>query len=274
MKGRGWLFLLLLVLGLGAGFRLWQSRQAELARPAPEAPAVPAGPAVPASAPASVAASNPAALALPVPDQPIGREEVAPALEALIGSKAASSFLQTSQFPRRFVATVDNLGRSHAPPAMWPVHPTPGRFTVDETAAGVVISLENAARYTPLVLLAETIDAGKAADMYLRMYPLLQQEFRELGYPTRQFNDRLLEVIGLLLATPEMEQPAKVQLVEVKGPIPSVRPWVRYEFVDPDLEGLSAGQKILMRMGIVNQRRLKKRLAELRDQIVIRAQKR
>ncbi len=38
-------------------------------------------------------------------------------------------------------------------------------------------------------------------------------------------------------------------LVEVKGSVPSLRPWVRYEFVDPDLEAQSAGRKILMRMG-------------------------
>ena len=42
------------------------------------------------------------------------------------------------------------------------------------------------------------------------------------------------------------------------------RPWVLYRFVDPELEALSAGQKILLRTGPVNEHRLKARLSELR----------
>jgi hypothetical protein len=46
---------------------------------------------------------------------------------------------------------------------------------------------------------------------------------------------------------------------------------VRYEYADPDLESLSAGQKILVRVGSVNQRRLKAKLAEFRQELVKRA---
>lgn len=273
MKRRVWLLVLLALMLCAAGFWLWQSRKADLDQSTPEVPAR-SEPVVPAAVPASAPGAGTATVSLAAPEKPIAPLEIPQALEALIGSKAVSSFFQVDQFPRRLVATVDNLGRSHAPPALWPVHPTPGRFTVDESAGTSAIGVENAARYTPLVLLAETIDVGAAADLYLGMYPLLQQEYRELGYPNRQFNDRLLEVIELLLATPEIEQPPEVELVEVKGTVPSVRPWVRYEFSDRRLEALASGQKILMRVGIVNERRLKKKLAEFRDEVISRAQKR
>jgi hypothetical protein len=62
-----------------------------------------------------------------------------------------------------------------------------------------------------------------------------------------------------------------VQLTEVKGPIPSVRPWVRYEFADPALEALSSGQKIMLRVSSVNQNRLKARLSALRQEILKRS---
>jgi hypothetical protein len=39
---------------------------------------------------------------------------------------------------------------------------------------------------------------------------------------------------------------------------------VRYEFVDPQLQSLAAGQKILLRVGPANERRLKAKLAQLR----------
>jgi hypothetical protein len=150
---------------------------------------------------------------------------------------------------------------------LWPVQATPGRFSVDESGAAPVIAADNASRYTPLVLLAETVDPAKAVELYLRMYPLLQQQYRELGFPKGEFNQRLLDVIALLLATPEPEQPPQLHLLEVKGPVPSTRPWVRYEYADPALEQLASGQKILLRVGLVNERRLKKQLAAFRDEL-------
>jgi hypothetical protein len=196
--------------------------------------------------------------------------DVAQALVNLLGAKEVATFLEVDEFPRRLATTIDNLGRAHAAPMLWPVHPTPDRFMVDEVDGGPVIAADNAARYTPMVLLAESVDAARAVELYIRMYPLLQRAYEELGFPDRYFNDRLIAVIDLLLATPQVEYPVKLQLTEVKGPIASTRPWVRYEFVDPDLESLSAGQKILIRVGPVNQRRLKAKLAEVRQELVKR----
>lgn len=205
----------------------------------------------------------------PVPsvEQPLAAADVPGALADLLGAKAAASFLQTDNFPRRFAATVDSLAREHSPPAMWPVLPTPGRFTVEERPEGTVISPENAARYTPVVLLAGTVDVPAAVRLYRRMYPLLQQAQRDLGMGDQYLNDRLFALIDLLLATPEAPEAPRVELVQVRGPVPSLQPWVRYQFVDPELEALTAGQKILVRVGPVNQRRLKAKLVELRKEL-------
>jgi len=255
---------LLLILGIAvAGAVIWWF---SIQPPAP-APAVPV--ATPPQPPSSAAVAAEPAIQHPLeePAGPLAADQVEAALTELLGRKAVASFLQTSDFPRRFAATVDNLGRAHAPAALWPVNPTGGRFTVQELPDGPVIGADNAARYTPLVLLAESVDTARASQLYLRMYPLLQRSYEELGYPKRYFNDRLVEVIDTLLATPEPEYPVKLRLVEVKGPIASERPWVRYEFADPALESLTAGQKILVRAGPVNARRLKAKLAQFRAQV-------
>jgi hypothetical protein len=202
-----------------------------------------------------------------VEEPPLQPQEIPAALDGLLGTKAAATFLQADGFARRFAATVDSLGREHAPSSTWPVLPTPGRFLVAERPDGTVIAPENAARYTPLVLLAGTIDVRAAVRLYRRMYPLLQQAYRELGFGDRYLNDRVIDVIDLLLATPDAPEAPRVELLPVKGPVPSLQPWVRYQFVDPELEGLVAGQKILVRVGPVNQRRLKSRLAELRREL-------
>lgn len=240
---------------------LWQAGWLE--RPGGQAPA----PTPPVAAVPAQPASQPA-LQPPEPDAslpPLAPADLAGALTELFGRTA---LVVTDDFPRRFVATVDNLGRSHAPPLMWPVAPTAGRFAVQEADGSTVIAADNSARYAPFVLLAEGVDAAAAVKLYARMYPLLQGAYRDLGFPGKSFNARLVEVIDLLLATPQPQHPLKVQLVEVKGTVPSVRPWVRYEYVDPALEALPAGQKILLRVGPDNQKRLKAKLAELRAELL------
>ncbi|MFT6589885.1 MAG: hypothetical protein ACI9I0_001387 [Rhodoferax sp.] len=190
------------------------------------------------------------------------------ALDDLLGPSTLLTFLQLDVFVLRVVATVDNLARTHAPLTMWPVNPSPGRFTtlVDSSRAET-ISPDNGQRYTPLVLLIESINTPQAIAMYARLYPLFQNAYEELGFPGRYFNDRLVAVIDHLLNTPVQTAPVGVGLVEVKGPIESLRPWVRYEFTDPVLESLSSGQKMLVRSGPVNHRRLNAKLREIRTLI-------
>ena len=69
----------------------------------------------------------------------------------------------------------------------------------------------------------------------------------------KYFNDRLVEAIDDLLKTPD-----------VTGPIRLVRPKVFFEYADPALEGRSAGQKLLIRMGPDNAAAIKAKLRELR----------
>jgi len=230
-------------------------------------------PALPSSAVTSAAAGPPELqpVEVPVAALPLGADQVGSTLTDFLGKKAALTFFQLDDFPRKFVATVDNLGRTHAPPVAWPISPTDGRFTVQTHDGATIVSSDNGLRYTPLVLLLESINIPQAVDLYVRMYPVLQQTYGELGFPNRQFNDRLLQVINHLLATPRAPQVVAVKLTEVKGPIPSLRPWVRYEFADPELEALSSGQKIMLRVGSVNQNRLKARLTAVRQEIIKRS---
>jgi hypothetical protein len=189
------------------------------------------------------------------------------ALVDLFGSKNVAGFLQFDGIVRRFVATVDNLAREQAPASAWPVQPTKQRFITEGQGERQAIAANNAARYNAIVLFAESVDPGKAAKVYARLYPLFQQAYEELGYPGRYFNDRLIAVIDHLLQAPEPQGPVQVRLVEVKGNVPSQRPWVRYEYVDPKLESMSSGQKIMVRMGPENERKMKASLRGFREQI-------
>ena len=196
------------------------------------------------------------------------------ALDDLFGARTVASMFLVDDFARRLVATVDNLGRSSASSRLWPVVPAAGRFSVAEGDGGTVIGTGNAARYEPFVRLIEEVDLRRLAAAYVQLYPSLQRAYEELGYPKRYFNDRVVDVIDLLLATPEPASAAKVHLPTLNGPVQPQRPWVLYEFDDPQLEALTAGQKILVRMGLRNERRVKARLAELRGLIAATATRR
>ena len=267
--------------GIAVAVLWWAKQAAPLTEPAAGLPVTVMTESAASGPDMAAAASDPAAPAvppaelqpveIPVAAQPLAADQIGSAVTDFVGSKAALTFFQLADFLRKFVATVDNLGRSHAPPVAWPINPTEGRFTVQTLDGVTVVSSDNGLRYTPLVLLLESLNVERAVDLYARMYPVLQQTYVDLGYPNRQFNDRLLQVVNHLLATPRAPQVMAVQLTDVKGPIPSLRPWVRYEFVDPALESLSAGQKMMLRVGSVNQNRLKARLSALRQEILKRS---
>jgi hypothetical protein len=255
-------FAVLVAAALGAGL-WWVSRPREPAA-ANEAPreAAARAPASPSSSPGEPAIRYPIETAQS--DQRAPPLDFRGALDDLFGARTVPSTFLVDDFARRFVATIDNLGRSGASSRLWPVVPTAGRFSVAEADGGAAIATANAARYEPFVRLIEGVDLHRAAGAYIQLYPSLQRAYEELGYPKSYFNDRFVDVLDLLLATPEPASPPKVHLPAVNGPVQPQRPWVLYEFDDPQLEALAAGQKILVRMGLDNERRVKARLAELR----------
>lgn len=254
---------------VAAAYVLWPRAPAPAPAAPPALPAVAdAGPvAPPAAATPTDAASVPAAAPEPAsaasaePPLPATESAVTDALVALLGRPAVLRWLQTDAFVERVVATVDSLPRAHSAPRLWPVLPTEGRFTVDGDNR---IALDNAERYGPFVRQLESVSPADAAALYRRLAPQLQTAYEDLGYPGQRFETRLIEVIDHLLATPAVAPPVPVTLTDVKGPIPSERPWVRYEYADPALEARSAGQKILLRTGEVNQRRLMAWLRQFR----------
>ncbi|HNK20068.1 MAG TPA: DUF3014 domain-containing protein, partial [Piscinibacter sp.] len=209
------------------------------------------------------AASAPTSLpALAEADAVVGE-----ALAQLVGRSGVMTFLAADGFIPRVVVTVDNLARPMAASRLWPVQPTPGKLQRLAVGDGELIGPDNGKRYEPFVAFVASVEPSRAAALYRRFYPLFQQAYADLGYPKGHFNDRLVEVVDHLMAAPEPAQPPAVKLVEVKGEVPSTRPWVRYEYADEKLESLSAGQKIMVRVGLTNERRLKGWLAGFRRAI-------
>jgi hypothetical protein len=178
-------------------------------------------------------------------------------LAGLIGQKPIEQFLVPENIVRHIVVTVDNLPRKKVAVDLRPVKPTPGEALVATQGDMTTLAVANYARYQPFIKVVESVDPKTLATVYFHLYPLFQQAYEDLGYPGRFFNDRLVEVIDHLLAAPEPQ-----------GPIELVQPKVFYQFADPRLEDLSAGQKLMIRMGPANERLLKTKLRDLRAELV------
>lgn len=272
--GLGWI-IAIMALAVAAGWWWMQRKQTEME------PAVVLPGAVTGAGPASAAEPEPQLVAEPKIQHPIDdaggdtrdlpqvgtdpQKAVVTALNSLLGRPAVLKFLVTEGFIQRVVATVDNLPRSHAPTRVWPLNPTPGSFqTQAAPQGGTQVAPANAARYAPLVKMVAGVDAARAVGVYKQLYPAFQKAYEELGYPQHYFNDRLIEVIDHLVATPEPTGPLALRLTEVKGPYAVQKPWTHYAYADPSLEARSSGQKVLMRMGPEAARPVKAKLAEIR----------
>ncbi len=241
-----------------AGLLVWRGTHAP--RPAAVPPAAqPEAPQAAAPAPATPkypfesAAVPPPDASAPLPALADGDAALQTALAGLFTAVPLDRVFYLEQIGPRFVATIDNLPRQTVALQKMPVKPVGGTVETAQSDGRILLRADNAARYAPYLRVMEQADTRRLVQTYVHFYPLLQKAYEDLGYPNGYFNDRLVEVIDHLLATPEV--PAPVELVQPK---------VLYEFADPSLEQRSAGQKILIRMGPVDESRVKAKLRDIR----------
>jgi hypothetical protein len=250
-----WLALVIVVAG---GIAIYRWHEAGAPEPAPSVATAP--PPAAAPAPETPAIAHP--LPEPAPGGPplpaLAESDTAAhdALARLFGSEAVARYFNTEGAIRRFVATVDNLPRKSAAARLMPVKPVPGAFAVTGTGDALEMTAQNPLRYRPYIVAMEAADAKRLVATYVQLYPLFQSAYQELGYPNGYFNDRLVEAIDDMLATPDVGSPRLAQ------------PKVLYEFADAALEERSAGQKIMLRMGSANAARVKDKLRAIRRELV------
>jgi hypothetical protein len=240
---------LVLVLAAGGAYYL-RSRNMPLPTVAP--------PPVVADVPAEPAIAHPlpgadGAMTGPLPDLSASDAPLLESLAQVTSVDAVKSYLLPEGLIRRMVVTIDNLPRQKIAVERRPTAAVAGTFVVEGDELHATLDRQNYERYKPWVAVIRNLDMQRLAAVYIHYYPLFQQSYQNLGYPNGYFNDRLVQVIDVLLATPQ--PPAPIELI---------RPNVMYTFADPALEARPAGQKLLIRMGPENAAQIKSKLMELR----------
>jgi len=229
---------------------------AERSAPVPDVAAAPATE-TPAAAQSQATPSETPLEPLPVlaDSDPAVRKTLA----GLVGNTSLGRYLAPDDLIGRFVTTIDNLPESDVSLKIRVLQPLPGTVLTEGNPGDgrpMLLSEASFARYDALVQMLDAVSADQLDATYRRYYPLLQEAYVKLGYPDARFHDRMLAVIDHLLKTPR-----------ISGPIEVVRPKVLYELADPRLQRLSAGQKVLIRMGPRHKSIVEKKLRELRERL-------
>lgn len=261
MKKAALVLAVVCILGGGLGLYLQKQLRMPPAQPqdTPVLQPIEASPPVAASAPAirhPIEAVQATESSTPAVSKPATDQDLWDILSGMIKDPTLARLIYPDILIRRIVATVDNLPREQVAPHLLPLKPASGLFLASGEGKDLAIAPENYARYANFMRVADTLDPHALARVYISLYPLFQRAYVELGYPKGYFNDRLVEAIDNLLATPEVSDPIKL-----------VQPKVLFNYADPALQTASAGQKIMLRIGPDNAARIKEKLRAFRKEI-------
>jgi len=219
-------------------------------------------PATPAEEPAMTEAAAPAdttADVTPRPEEAIVLPPLAESdtlvrglVEALSSRPELAAWLAPRDLIRNVTVVVDNIAEGVTPTKHLKVFEPTQPFRANESGDAITVDPRSHARYDAIADAVASLDTAGTVETYRKLRPLFDEAYRELGHPDGNFDVALQRAISRLLATPDVPADAKLTS-HVES----------YHYADPQLEGLSAAQKQLMRMGPRNQKLVKDKLREI-----------
>jgi len=276
---------LLLALVLAAGLAaFWFWSQGE--RPAPPVIAVPAIPATaPAPAPelpatpdipprpdpvvaavtgsAAAPAGEAVATAPPAPAPPLTPEQADALLRQQLSAAGArpvlKKLLSDHQPLEVSAALIDGLGRGVILRKFLPAPSHSEKFGVVTRDDGFYMDPNGFMRYDVYADAIAALDVDVMVTAFHLLRPAYEQAYGYLGLDPGDFDNAVIRILDLVLATPEIGEPIALTPKAVV-----------YLYADPGLESLPGVQKQLLRMGPDNIRRIKQQAQALRDGLLAR----
>lgn len=247
------LILFVLAIPVGLGYLAYR-----LLSPPARAPGMLAVVATPGTAEATAPSEPPAQSQTPLPALDRSDAFVRQLVAALSSRPAWAKWLATEALVRRFVVTVDNVAEGISPNKHLPMLAPEEGFEASNRHGDFVVDPKSYRRYDTVAEVVASLDTKGAAQAYRELKPLLQDAYRELGYPDRNFDWTLARAIDRLLQTPVPE-----------GDV-ALRPAVKsYKYAAPDLEALISVQKQFLRLGPENEKKVQQKLRELREELAL-----
>lgn len=152
------------------------------------------------------------------------------------------TWLLNDDLIRRLVATTVNLAEGESPRTHVRFLLPSGGFEAAEVDGRLTIDPSSYRRYQTLAAVVSSLHVDGTAQVYRNLKPLLDEAYRELGYPEGDFDTVAAQAVKVLLDTPVLGE------VEVERFASS------FKYVDSRLEGSSEAQKHFLRFGPENLR--------------------
>jgi len=192
----------------------------------------------------------------PVPTTLPALDALDPLMRSLIGEVSASPLLSkwlgTENLARQIVVLVEGAAGDGLP-FRFLTHLRPaGEFSVVTRNGRTTIAPDSYARYDAMAGVIAAIDPATVARVYRTLSPRLEEAHGELGQGDRTFDQTLGDSLRRLAETPIPDGPVAVT---PRGGL--------YGFADPRLEALSPAQKLLLRSGPANARRVQTQLSAI-----------
>jgi hypothetical protein len=223
----------------------------------------PASARAPAASPAPAATSkalgtDPLAINLP----PLAETDslVRELVSGLSSHPSVAAWLTTDNLIRNFTVVVANIADKRTPARHLSVLRPSSNFRVIERDTSIYIDPRSYERYNALTAAVTSVNPAGSARIYATVKPRIEEAYRELGVTDVPFDRTLEGAIVMLLNTPVVEDPIRL---EPRG--------VGYAFADPKLEALTPPQKQLLRTGARNVRLVQGSLREIAQALGIPA---
>lgn len=172
-------------------------------------------------------------------------------IKELTSNPQLVDWAKTDDLVLKFVAGVDNIAHGQSPRAQVDFFTLAEGFHVVERNGRTYLDPASYDRYNAVAEVFDSMDTEGTVRFYKQLKPVIQEAYKDLGYPDTDFQDTLTKAIVELLKVPVV----KDVLLEKKI--------ISYAMVDPELESLSQAQKHLLRMGPENILRIQSKLREL-----------
>ena len=189
-------------------------------------------------------------------------DETDPLVRELIGRlsshPAVAAWLTTDGLIQNFVVVTARIANGEIPGSELKKVGPIARFRTRTSGDVMYIDPASYQRYDRYAEAVAALDARGVARLHATLKPRIVDAFRRLGHPGGDFDPVLERAIVQLLTVPAIE--GDIQL-EPRG--------IGYAFADPRLEGMSPGQKQLLRMGPKNVRAVQGKLREIADYLGI-----
>ena len=162
---------------------------------------------------------------------------------------------------RQFVVFTDNFAQGniayeHSPLIKPSVGFTAREVKYEDGRVELIWDESITRRFSLYVDLLRSIDSDTLVQWYFEMKPLVDEAYRELGYPDEEFTYVLQDAIARVL---DMEIPKSELLLE--------RPSVMYKYSNKEIESFDDADKLLLRLGKDNLLVIKSILLEINEKL-------